>query len=180
MPWSWECTRITRKTSTWHKSYTTFLKHFMSCVWNFILNRSFSQSLQKNAHYRVMKMLKKLFHFQRRIHFLWFDCFAVFTEFLISDICIHNPLCSQTVKESHWPKELSWRKYRIGINWEPIRTIPIHSDICIRANANHSEPIRKTFCISFDEKSDLIRGSNPNESDSIRARIENLVSDSFG
>ena len=30
--------------------------------------------------------------------------------------------------------------------------IPIHSDICIRANANNSEPIRKTFCISFDEK----------------------------
>ena len=46
-----------------------------------------------------------------------------------------------------------WRKYRIGIHSEPIRTIPIHSDICIRANANHSEPIRKTFCISFDKKS---------------------------
>ena len=28
----------------------------------------------------------------------------------------------------------------------------IYSDIFIRANANHSEPIRKTFCISFDEK----------------------------
>ena len=35
---------------------------------------------------------------------------------------------------------------------EPVRTIPIHSDICIRANANHSEPIRKTFCIWFDKK----------------------------
>ena len=41
--------------------------------------------------------------------------------------------------------ELPWRKYRIGIHSEPIRTIPIHSDICIWANANHSEPIRKTF-----------------------------------
>ena len=45
-----------------------------------------------------------------------------------------------------------WRKYWIKINSESIRTIPIHSDICIRPNANHSEPIRKTFCISFDEK----------------------------
>ena len=45
-----------------------------------------------------------------------------------------------------------WRKYRIGIHLEPIRTILIYSDICIRANANHSEPIRKTFCNSFDEK----------------------------
>ena len=53
-----------------------------------------------------------------------------------------------------------WRKYRIRIHSELIRTIPIHSDICIQANANHSEPIRKTFCISFDEKR------------SIRARID--------
>ena len=45
-----------------------------------------------------------------------------------------------------------WRKYRIGIHSEPIRTIPIHSDICIQANPNHSEPIRKMFCNSFDEK----------------------------
>ena len=35
-----------------------------------------------------------------------------------------------------------WQKYRIGI----------HSDICIRPNANHSESIQKTFCISFVEK----------------------------
>ena len=48
--------------------------------------------------------------------------------------------------------KLPWRKYRIGIHSEPIRTIPIHSDVCIRANANHSEPIRKTFCNPFDEK----------------------------
>ena len=27
-----------------------------------------------------------------------------------------------------------------------------YRDICIRANANNSVPIRKTFCISFDEK----------------------------
>ena len=47
---------------------------------------------------------------------------------------------------------MPWGKYRIRINSEPIRTISIHSDICIRANVNHSEPIRKTFCISFDEK----------------------------
>ena len=53
-----------------------------------------------------------------------------------------------------WPFFIkrTWRKYRIGINSEPIRTIPFHFDICIRANSNHSEPIRKTFCISFDEK----------------------------
>ena len=48
--------------------------------------------------------------------------------------------------------QLPWRKYRIEIHSESIRTIPNHSDICIRANANHSESIRKTFCISFDEK----------------------------
>ena len=47
---------------------------------------------------------------------------------------------------------LPWRKYRIGIHSKPIRTIPIHFDTCIRANANHSKTIRKTFCNSFDEK----------------------------
>ena len=36
-------------------------------------------------------------------------------------------------------EKLPWRKYRIGIHSEPIRTIPIHSDVCIQANANHSE-----------------------------------------
>ena len=40
---------------------------------------------------------------------------------------------------------------RIGIQSDPNRTIPIHSDIYIRVNVNHSEPIRKTFRISFDE-----------------------------
>ena len=48
--------------------------------------------------------------------------------------------------------KLPWRKYRLGIHSKPIRTIPIHSGICIRANKNHSEPIRKIFCNSFDEK----------------------------
>ena len=38
--------------------------------------------------------------------------------------------------------EYPWRKYRIEIYSDSIRTIPIHSDICIRANANHSEPFR--------------------------------------
>ena len=38
-----------------------------------------------------------------------------------------------------------WRRYRIGIHSEPIRTIPNHSDIWIGVNANHSEPIRKSF-----------------------------------
>ena len=47
---------------------------------------------------------------------------------------------------------LPWGKYRIEIYSESIRTIPIHSDIFIRANASHSERIRKTFCISLDEK----------------------------
>ena len=61
-----------------------------------------------------------------------------------------------------------WRKYRIGIHSEPIRTIPIHSDICIRANANHSERIRKTFCNSFDEKSRLFRFIPISVSESMR------------
>ena len=34
-----------------------------------------------------------------------------------------------------------WRKYRIEFHSESIRTIPIHSDIGMRANANHSQPI---------------------------------------
>ena len=58
-----------------------------------------------------------------------------------------------------------WRKYRIEIHYELIRTIPIHSDICIRDNANHSEPIQETFCILFDEKRSKI---NPTSSDSFR------------
>ena len=37
-----------------------------------------------------------------------------------------------------------WRKYRMGIYSESTRTIPIHTDIRIWDNANHSEPIRKT------------------------------------
>ena len=53
------------------------------------------------------------------------------------------------------------RKYRIGINFELIRTIPIHFDICIRANANHSEPISKTFVSRLmkngKNRSDIIR-----------------------
>ena len=59
-------------------------------------------------------------------------------------------------------KEHSWRKYRIEIHSESIRTIPIHSDIYIQANANHSEQFRKTFCISFDENMSKI---NPTQSD---------------
>ena len=70
-----------------------------------------------------------------------------------------------------------WCKYRIEINSESIRNMLIHSDICNRANANHSEPIRKTFCISFDEKrsinqSDLIRLIPRHESEWIRSRID--------
>ena len=73
------------------------------------------------------------------------------------------------------------RKYRIGIHSEAFRTIPIHSGICVRANANHSEKIRKTFYNSFDEKrkkidptkSELIRGNNRNESKPIRNQVFN-------
>ena len=69
-----------------------------------------------------------------------------------------------------------WRKCRIGIHSEPIRTIPNHSDICILTNANQSKPIRKTFWISVVEKrlrkeSDLIRNFYPNESERIQSKI---------
>ena len=78
------------------------------------------------------------------------------------------------------------RKFRIGINSELIRTIPNYSDICIWANANQSEPIRETFCISFVEKrlkiirlnpsllSEWIRSKffNLSESESIRTRMD--------
>ena len=89
-------------------------------------------------------------------------------------VCIESSLCAcewhatfdsiaplfVTSKDSHsipvvlfdFVSKNPWRKYRKGIHSEPIRTIPIHSDIRIRANANHSELIRKMFCNSFDEK----------------------------
>ena len=52
--------------------------------------------------------------------------------------------------DSDW--KLPGQKFRIGIYSETIRTIPIHSDICIRATADHPEPIWKMFCTSFDEE----------------------------
>ena len=80
-----------------------------------------------------------------------------------------------------WPFFIKqpWWKYRVEIHSKPIRTIPIYSDICIRTNANHSEPIRKTFCISFNAKrsktdptkSELIRGYNPNESEQTETKF---------
>ena len=74
-------------------------------------------------------------------------------------------------------RKVPWRKSRIEIHSESIRIIPIHSDICIRANSNYSEPIRKTFCISFDEipnEYEPIRNQvfNPDQSESIQARID--------
>ena len=57
-----------------------------------------------------------------------------FYFYLKKEIFIYD----QTLKFFKHP----WRKYRIGIHSEPIRTTPIHSDTCIRANANHSKPIR--------------------------------------
>ena len=65
----------------------------------------------------------------------------------------------------------------IRILSERIIAISNHSDICFRTIWNHFEPIRKTFCIWFDEKSCeksirlnpihsvLIRGINPKESE---------------
>ena len=41
--------------------------------------------------------------------------------------------------QSEWIRGPTWRKFRIGIFSEHIITIPIHSYICIRVNANHSE-----------------------------------------
>ena len=60
--------------------------------------------------------------------------------------------------------------------------------ICIRANANQSEPIQKTFYNFFDEKrqkinptiSDLIRGNNPNQSETKYSIRIIPTSDSFG
>ena len=76
--------------------------------------------------------------------FSWFTTYSCFSHSnLFSNIYLFL--------HSHHKWE-PWRKYRIGIHSEPIRAIPIHSDICIRANPNHSEPIRNTFYNSFDEK----------------------------
>ena len=63
-----------------------------------------------------------------------------------------------------------------------MRTIPIHSDICIRVNANYSEPIQKKFCneIKFSIRSIQTEFSiriNPNESEVVMIRIKKI---SFG
>ena len=63
------------------------------------------------------------------------------------------------------------QKFRIGIHSEPIRTISIHSNICIRTNANYSESNRKKFCISFLWKPVKIQILNQNQSDSFRPLI---------
>ena len=70
---------------------------------------------------------------------------------LLSDVLLIAEK-KMTKKASFLARQGTLAKYRIKIHSKSIRTIPIHSDICIRANANQSEPIRKTFCISFDEK----------------------------
>ena len=76
---------------------------------------------------------------------------------------------------------MPWRKYRIEIHSGSIRTILIHSDIYIRANANHSEPIRKKFCIAWwktvKNKSDLIRLIPRHQSEWIRNQVFNAISD---
>ena len=70
-----------------------------------------------------------------------------------------------------------WRMDRIGIHSKLIRTIPIHSDICIRPIANHSKPTRKTFCDSSDgiwykNRSDLIRFNSRQLSAWIRTNLK--------
>ena len=70
------------------------------------------------------------------------------------DRIFHNP-----ERNSPWPK------FRIGIHSDLIRTIPNHSGICIRANANQSELIRKKFLMSFVENRSK---NNPSHSDPIR------------
>ena len=67
-------------------------------------------------------------------------------------------------EQRRFQREKPWRKFRIGIHSEPIRIIPNHSDIFIRANANQSEPIRKQFSISFVENRWKV---NPTQFDSI-------------
>ena len=70
---------------------------------------------------------------------------------------------------------LPWRKYRIEIHSESIRTIPIHSDICIRANLVWWKTVKID-----PTQSDLIRGNHPNEFKPIWNQISiriNLSSD---
>ena len=75
--------------------------------------------------------------------------------------------CGRKLPPPHllfYQKKKPWRKFRIVIHSEPIRTILNHSDICIRANVSQSEPIRKMFGILFVEKRLKI---NPTQFDSI-------------
>ena len=47
---------------------------------------------------------------------------------------------------------IEWMNFnRIEIHSETIRTIPIHSDICIRGNANYSEPIESNPIFNQNE-----------------------------
>ena len=61
----------------------------------------------------------------------------------------------KTITSFQWQfyKKIPWQRYRIESHSASIRNIPIHSDIFIRANANRSEPIRKTV----ETQSDLMR-----------------------
>ena len=83
------------------------------------------------------------------------NIFAQFNKYILGHFstCTNFPVLYRNwIFRFHCNKGLPWRKYWIEIHSESIRTIPIHSYICILANANHSEPIWKTFCISFDMK----------------------------
>ena len=104
-----------------------------------------------------------------------------------------NPIQSETSVQMN-PNEYEvnfqseWIRINPDTDWFPIRmnqcsdwisAIPNHSDICIRVNTNQYEPIRKTFWISFVEKSlkinttqsDSIRDFCPNESERLRSKF---------
>ena len=61
--------------------------------------------------------------------------------------------------------QLHWQKFRIEIHSELIRFISIHSEICIHANPNSSDSIRKKFSVAFDVNRLKI---NSSQSQSIR------------
>ena len=57
----------------------------------------------------------------------------------LNELCMNNILITLNLKNlKSLVAKIPWRKYRIGIHSQPIRTNPIHSGICIRANANDS------------------------------------------
>ena len=112
---------------------------------SFRVNQNYSDSfrfLYPSQHESFRTNLKNV------LYLLWWK-----TVKSRSDLVRFNPRQqSEWIRTNPKPRFQSKSKPNFQSEIIRIRTIPIHSDFCIRANANHLESIWKMFCISFDEK----------------------------